>query len=413
MFQPVREGCQADQGGYLMGSATSAAPKRAGDKWVVLFMLLITGVLLALIIFLGWQRLIQPYTTNFATAISTMITVLAALVAYHIGVQWYKEAFEAQEEDRPQSYRWLLSYPAFFFISALGVINVAFYYLEGTAVLRQNMDEAEQAFTGLNTAAQAELRDTGHQIKIDRVHQLLDTLTNEIDNPNGAGHCGVGPVARDTIAKIHTILPAFQEFSGSRASLVDCGRAPALAQRYREEADQLLQSDPDFDRVGGPERQRFTAKLAADHSNAHAQFDHARHLLDTSALLQRGDAYGAAKTSLETVSISYADDRLQFDKLAGQSHDTLPLTLDLRASRDLGSFVTILSSLFRRATFFSTWFYIFLAIALDFAVLALVKNVQSEFAPAGRRSRWQDGNTPRRIQTEKGGGPRFLWVNPD
>ncbi len=386
-------------------------------------MLVIACVLVGLIIFLGWDRLIEPFSAAWALPLAAMITLLAGLIARHIGLRWHRDNADAQAEGRPPGYRWLLSYPAFFLISALGVINVAFYYLEGPTVLKQNIDEAEQTVTALNTMAHIELRNVGHEEKVDRVNQLVAALVLEIENPTGI--CGVGSAARKTIADIQTFLPLFKEIrvrgtarGGKRArrfaSIPDCHSQDlvALANAYRAEADSQLASDPDFARTGGPQRDHFLSTLGTDTSAASDRFKAARQALDASTPTQRNDAYATAKDALEGAADSYANDRQIFDRLAGHAHPSLPTTLDLSPAHDLGSLTTILHSLLRRFWVFTTWIYILIAIALDFAILALMKSAHAEFARRGGRA-WRERDPGTRVTAERGSGPRFLWVNPD
>jgi hypothetical protein len=402
-----------------MAALSRKSSARAGDRWTILSMLAIVGFLLGLIIFVGWERLIVPFSAETAVPLALLITALAALVARHIGVRWQRETEEAEAENRRPDYRWLSVYPAFFLISALGVINVAFYYLEGPAVLKQNIDEASQSFAVLASTAQADLRNVPHEEKIDRVHQRIAALTQEIESPNG--YCGVGPKAHEIIEDIRKDLPAFHEYFGSSTTLhKQPGKRPdtaqncrsqrlaALADAYRDQADQQLASDPDFARDNGPARERFLRKLGTDLAGGAALFKGARDALDNSDFTRRGEAYGTAKTALETAAASYADDRQMLDRLSRRAHD-LPAALDLSPSRDLGSFTTILHSLLRRAGVFTTWIYILFAVAMDFIVLALVKSVHAAFAQQPRSvSERRDS-----VSAEAGGGPRFLWINPD
>lgn len=384
------------------------------ERWVSAATLAIAGTLLAVIVFYGWMRLLPDWS---AAPLAFALTLLGALLAYQIGVDWHRAAVRASAEGRRwPGWTWLRFYLVLLLISALGVINTAFYYNEGPIVLKETLDGADRATVAFTSAAQDELHDRAHDEKIARVRSLLTSLATEIGYHGGSARlCGVGPYARATIAEIHKLLPAFVKHSGVRAGKA-CGSAQAITDSYKADAERLLAEDPSYTGARGPEREAFVNRLQSEAANFGGQFEAARKTLDAANLASKPDAYVAAMGTLESAATWYAGKRVQFDRIAGHPHPAIPASLDLSAARDLGSLMTIVRSLFRRSGIGTTYLYILLAIFADFFVLYLIKNVVSESGLFSRKrpSLWS-GYDARQgtIRTESGNGPRFLWVNPE
>lgn len=391
-----------------MASALDGTPGRGVDKWIWAAALLFAALLLIAVVFGGWERLFEQFGQVAAMLVATLITLLGAAFAYLVGTAWYTENRNARAVNRKPRLSWLALYPFLLLISAAGVINVAFYYLEGPFVMKQSLDEAESAVTGLSSIADSELRNVAFEEKIQQVRSRVSVLATEINHPAGKGHCGVGPYARKVIGEIRALLPAFTEISGARAS-TDCLKAATIARSYRDQAETLLAQDPDYVRSGGAERQRLRDKLTDGAAGIVDRFKQARFAIDSASIVRRPAAYGTAQSALEDAAVWYSDNRQALDQLTRKRHDALPATIDLEPVRELGSLTTILPSLLRRILFLRTWIYVLIAIAADILILYLIRKVQEEFGLARRRSRRGPDNWGLIVD---GTEPRFLWVNP-
>lgn len=387
----------------------SAAARRDHDRYLsILGLLVLVAALFVAIVGVGWYWLLNPVVpaSPLAGLAAVLITTIALLCARFIGQQKAAEDTEPDGDGGRRPRTWWSLYPFLFLISAMGTINLAFYNFEGTDVLQQNTDTARIELSRLSTTAHQLLLNKDFETKKSQVNGLLDKLSGEILNPNGRSSCGVGPVAKTVIGQITSILPDFAESSWGD-NIHKCGSAALhdLDQDYRRRAMVMLNQDPAFVSARGPEKANYLANLDRDLGAAEEGLKQAEAGLASRNGTHHAVAYLAAQHALETADDRYSVYRSQLEQLAGAPVADLPPSLDIGASRSLGSITSILSTLMSRLGRWTTYFYFLIALALDLALIFLFA-AQAEGASSRKRTIIVTG------QARPGRDPEFLWVNP-
>lgn len=364
---------------------TTAAAQAYG---AVLPLLILVMILFALVVGYGWLRLLasamDPLIAGFVAA---LITVIALLLARMVG-----KAVITGRSDPSYMAKLLFLYPILFIISALGTINAAFYNFEGSSVLRQVIDDAEKNLTALDEAAKTALRDEGPQAEAaTAIARLLVQLESEIKNPL---NCGSGPNARRLIARIHAILPEFEELS-RRPGMRGCDAATldAIYDTYARNATRMLGIDPERQA-----RIALTGEIADPIANARKGLAQAK--IDLATGHGFGNGYGDAQLAIERAGTIYSDGLQKLRQARPDAAKPLAEDINVAPARDLGSITAMPGTLANRLDYWTTWVYFIIALALDFFLIFLFVEGLRGAAPP-----------PVIIDKPRSSDPQFLWVN--
>jgi hypothetical protein len=278
---------------------------------------------------------------------------VAVLIAYWLGMQ----------ENGIRKY-----FPVFVFllaISALGVFNSFMLNFEGRYIFTDAIEESQSDFQKLEGLIDAELKEEGLAVRLARIDGLRSALISEINNPM---NCGQGPEARRLIAELQRELPGFQPLSSAG---IDCSRNEEVIADYNSKISSLIE------RAAWNEPELVAASAAAKAARA-----------------ELGELYGTASNSFGNALLGNIKPRLQalddeyrriYQNLAGRgavNKDT-PNSLPLLAVQTLGEPSQFLNLILARIWQVSTWFYIALAIGLDWFMTYLWGTVRASRSRRG------------------------------
>lgn len=354
----------------------------------VITLLVLVVILFGVVVGYGWMRLLATeLDPTIAGILSALITVIAVLLAQQVA-----RAILARREGSGSLGRVGFLYAILFIISALGTINAAFYNFEGSSVLQQVIDDAEQKLAALGSAAERALHDPQQEARAAAVERLLIQLDGEIKSPTG--NCGVGPESLAIIARITALLPEFRAFSRRPGSQPRCDSAALdeVSRRYSDTALRMLNIDPE-------ERSRLQQRTEISSAIAQAN----RELVAAERGLAQGGGFGAgykpAQLALESAATTYSSAR---EKLAAAVPDAVaPLdeAIDVSRARYLGSITSMPGTLAARLNYWTTWAYLAIAILLDFFLVFLFVEGLAASSPIPV------------VLPPPPRDPAFLWVN--
>jgi hypothetical protein len=362
--------------------------RKPSSSTSTIILLVLVIILFGVVVGYGWMRLLATeIDPTIAGVLSALITIIAVLLA-----QLVARAILARREGSGGLGRIIFLYAILFTISALGTINAAFYNFEGSSVLQQVIDNAEQKLAAMASAAEGALHDPRQEARAAEVERLLIQLDGEIKSPTG--NCGVGPESRAIIARITALLPEFREFSRRPGSQPACDSAALdqLSRRYSDTALRMLNIDPE-ERIRLQRRTQITSAIAQAN----------RELLSAERGLAQGGGFGAgykpAQLALENAATTYSSARENLAGAAPQAVAPLSDSIDVSRARYLGSITSMPGTLVERYNYWTTWAYLVIAIFLDFFLVFLFAEGLAASNP-----------TPV-VLPPPSRDPAFLWVN--
>lgn len=362
----------------------------------------IVAVIVFAAVFVGWWLIFKPVVP--VPAIAVAFGLALALIALLLARLLAERFAEAKAPGAPpiRGY-YFLAYFFLFVVSAMGTVNAAFVLWEGSSVVRQDMGEVRSAYTALDVFARRNLVSAAQNKKRADLEALLTNLHEEINNPNGGNYCGVGEAAAAIIVRIRQIVPQMPIIRGTGAIRpCDAAKAERVYQSYAVSARRTLESDPAFLSFNGPEKAGFLELLARHVDAMRSSFE------DLEGRLGDPTAFARAEVQrpLASAAGNYADDYKRTAGLTSPIDDTIPASVDVSQSQELGSFAAFFEILASRLGDIKTWVYLLIAVLLD---LALVYFLTQAFVRY-RYSKKTEAPDPYR---KSGPHPKFLWVNPD
>ncbi len=368
---------------------------------------LLVVIVFCTVVGVGWWFLVSPQYSQFigskpgrhAASVGTafLIMLIAAYCARVIS-QYRADAFRRNEKRT-----WYMGWKPYILlavISALGTLNSAFVFFESRAILRQDIAVVRDNYGLLWAAAHKVLPSQPYAEKTAKMESLLKRLHEEIVNPNGGNFCGVGPSARSIITDMSAILPNYPVINGTGPIRpCDIGKAERVYQSYADNAHQMIKADDAYLRDNGPNKASFLEKLDQNFNRAIAQLgalEASSSGIGPSATVDQSPLY-AARTSFNT-------DRRTYLSLSGDDPTSIT-SIDTLQSDEVSSYASTLSLLAKRAGQVTTWFYVAIALALDFAVIYLLTelNLQQPKRQAVIGVVAED----KPFESD----PQFLWVN--
>lgn len=376
-----------------MGALIGSKGVATAITWLVL-------LLFIALVSTGWWYLLLPSIRiwQVVALVSLALTFLAALAARQIG-QYRADAFE-REERRPWYFGWK-PYLFLAIISALGTLNAAFVLFESRAILRDDIQQVRSAYTSLRDQAHRDLQPRAYAEKQVQLEGLLRSLHEEIVNPN-PGYCGVGPSARVIIADIARLIPGYRVLNGS-VPIRPCIRSEAeqMYQSYAAMGHEMIRGDDAFLRINGPAKLAFLDLIDTHFTSASRDLD----ALETS-VSGVGTTDFVDKRPLYEAKSNYNADRSTFFSLRGGAVPEIREIARLQ-SDEVNSYASTLRLFWERLFNLRTLFYLLLAIALDFALIYLLTQLNIRHGRKRRPSAEADADMMR-FQTD----PKFLWTNP-
>jgi uncharacterized membrane protein YozB (DUF420 family) len=386
--------CTPGVGGIFMQSWTRSATLLA--LWIF-----VISVIVFAAVFVGWWLIFKPVVPHPAIAIAFafVLAVIALLLARLLA----EKLAEARAPGAPPL-RWYyyLAYFCLFIVSAMGTINAAFVVWEGSSIVRQDMGEVRSAYTALDVFARRDLVSAGYNKKKADLEALLANLHEEINNPNGGNYCGVGEAAGAIITQIREIVPQMPIIRGTGAIRpCDPAKAERVYQSYAVSARATLERDQNFLAFHGPEKAEFLEKLATHIQAMRSSFEEMEGLLGDPTAFARAEV----QRPLATAAANYNDDYKQAAGLAPRINSTIPVSVDVSQSQELGSFAAFFEILMSRLGDIKTWVYLLIAVLLDFGLVYFLLQAFRRYRYSGK----MEAPDPFRIP---GSHPKFLWVNP-
>ncbi len=362
---------------------------------------LVLTIFCASILF-GWWYLLAPTVGQkyVSAAIAFVLTAIAAVCARQIG-QYRAEAI-INEEHRPWYYGWK-PYVFLAVISALGTLNAAFILFESRAILRHDIADVRGAFNHLRDTAHDKLPSPEHEKKAAKVEALLKSLHEEIVSPVGGNYCGVGIAARSIIREIAQLLPTVHDINGAGPIRpCDIPRAELLYASYAKMAHESLDKDQAFVAENGPTRAAFLRTL----DTHYAAMDSALGQLEVAAA-GVGTTDQLDKNALLSARTTYNADRATFLTLDPRPYPDIKEIGTLQ-SEDVNSYAATIELFYKRLFYPSTWFYLALALMIDFVVIYLITQLNVRYGKRRKRGTKAPDPAAARFTTD----PKFLWLNP-
>ena len=335
----------------------------SGDK-PALIALIGISIVFAFIIGRGWKTLFSPYGAPTAWVAAILIVFIA------LSLCW---AIASERVHHPHAKGVILAY--FFFLvnlSALGTINTMFLQFQGSSVVRSEIDKAIVATTKLKSEGAA-LIDTKEYDEYDRRLALLTSdLRREIQNPV---NCGQGPRASQIIEQIKQMVPGFQPLSlgNNCQNFNDKDKVDQVIETYRKKIDE-----------GKRLSQVYVSKksdiIAKENIEAGASDILSRLTKIPKEINSDSDLY-AARSEFEAVAQTYLGLRQEVSSRAKGRDKDIPQFLDISSITSLGNIGQVIPFVISRLNDIATYIYVFLAIVLDFAVIAAFVRV---IKPVGR-----------------------------
>ena len=353
---------------------------------------------------LGWWHLLLPTVGNkwVVAAVTATLTLLAALSARQIGQ--YRADAKKEEQRRPWHFGWR-PYTFLAVISALGTLNAAFVLFESRSILRQDIATVRDAYNTLRDSAHQTLPVKPHLEKVARVEALLKDLHEEIVNPNRGNYCGVGDAARAIIAKIALLIPGYTEMNGSgviRPCGVNDARAELVYQSYARKAREMLVEDQEYVRANGPGRTRLLATIDLHHDDAQVALDQ----LEISAT-GIGSTDGLNLEALYVARSHYNADRKSYFSLIDREVPGIPAISVLQTDR-VNSYASTVDLFVKRMTHHTTWFYLVIALSIDFVLIYLLTEFNVRFGGRRQSDDSEVSQEEARFETD----PKFIWYQP-
>lgn len=371
-----------------------------GSKRIATALTWLVLMLFVALLATGWWYLLLPSIGIWpAVALITFgLSLLAVLAARQIG----QLRAEGILGDTPT--RWYNGWKPYLFlavISALGTLNAAFVLFESRAILRDDIQNVRSSYGRLRDQAHRDLPPPGYSEKVARVNGLLKNLHEEIVNPN-PDYCGVGASARAIITDLSRLIPGYRLINGSvPIRPCDRNRAETMFKSYADMAGEMVKGDGDFLKMNGPAKLSFLDALDIRVASAAKELNGlevAASGLGTTDFLNKRALYDAKN--------NYNSDRSTFFSLKGSAVEQLPEISRLQ-SDDVSSYASTLRLFWDRLFTWRTLFYLLLAVALDFALIYLITQLNVRFGKK-RKVRRVAGADTFRFQTD----PKFLWTNP-
>jgi hypothetical protein len=350
----------------------------------------------------GWWYLLAPTLGQkaFAGLIAAVLTVIAAFSARQIGQ--YRASAIVNEEER----RWYSGWRPYTFlaiISALGTLNAAFVLFESRAILRHDISTVRDEYSMLRDVAHQQLQLGGYPEKLAQIDSLLKNLHEEIVNPNGSKYCGVGRSALAIIGDITKIIPDYRQLNGSGPiNPCDTARAEKVYESYAKMAHEMIKSDGSFLHANGPAKLSFLASL----DSHYAQMDKDLAALEVAAS-GVGPADALDKSGLYRARDNYNSDRRTDISLSGDAI-LVPNEISSLQSDEVNSYASTIKLFSKRVTQPTTWFYLVLALAMDFAVIYLLTQLNVRFGRTKTQASDKFGPQELRFVTD----PQYIWTNP-
>lgn len=343
----------------------------------------------------GWHRLLSESVGNLeflAWTAGIMIAFIASVLAWAVADS--RESARVKAAGQPYQNRiWWAYFFVLFLLSALGTMNMAFYYGEGRIVLAESIDKATNCLNRFDVEAKLALATPRYDEKVAQIDKLRIKLETELEHIQ---NCGQGEHARNILAEIRTALPGF-EVPSMRTGTAGCKDVGALITLYKEIIGRQLKTTKEYgdDRVD--EKQRIAKELRDQLDKDSAQ------LREAKAKLAVG-TFDKAKEAVETAFGTIGKYSLYIENMRGGTtkFSSLNCAVDLDVIR-VGTISQIIPLLLGRLDRVSTYVYILIAIMADVILIACFTAVMRGNAGAGPNPGVGRPKTK----------PCFLWVNED
>jgi len=353
-------------------------------------------------ILFGWWYLLAPTVGEkyISALIAFLLTGIAAICARQIG-QYRADAI-INEEQRPWHHGWK-PYLFLAVISALGTLNAAFILFESRAILRHDIADVRGAFNRLRDTAHDKLPSPEHAKKAAQVEALLKSLHEEVVNPVGGNYCGVGVAARGIIRDIVQLLPTVHDIHGA-GPIRPCDnvRAEQLYASYAKMAHESLDNDRAFVAENGPNRAAFLRTLDGHYDAMNSALGQ----LEINAA-GVGTTDQLNKNALLSARTDYNADRATFLTLDPRPYPDIREIGTLQ-SEDVNSYAATIELFYKRLFYPSTWFYLLIALMIDFVVIYLITQLNVRYGKRRKRGSGTIDVATARFATD----PKFLWLNP-
>jgi hypothetical protein len=369
----------------------------------------------------GWFRLLLPTVGDWLTSLS-WVSIISAILAG--GLAFFAPflarmigALRSVAGLQKASFSWVVYFIPLFAISALGTLNTMFYFGESRIILLETVDQAHDALEKLASRSKTVLVTPAFTAKQDQAYGLLQSVFDEINNPN---NCGEGPVARANMAQLQKLLPDFKALS---AGARDCSKSAEISKLYKNQVDKLLAATSEYQTEKVAQTRVLSEKINNTVTQQQALLQKAKSGLDISALTggtsnaadRRSASTAGEKTtaapndnkslggraaieaSIESAATAMRSLKADLSAFKGPtSVADLPDTKELQTIRGLGSLSQVIPSLLARLDRASTYYYILAAVLMDLILIAFYTRAFNEQA----QRRIQKQQTDERLKVE-------------
>jgi hypothetical protein len=362
-------------------------------------------VFFPLVLFLYLFIVISGYSIGLTKSLPGIDSRISLSIAILIGLLiWIMAVFIARlhgfsASDRTAKFIKVGLFLLLLLVSALGIINAAFFYFEGSTILRQAVERSETRASELQSRSNDQLPPREFIAIKDKIMSLVAELQSEVENAgalgNGAQLCGVGSKARSAIDQIRTYLPNYAILAGSESGTLNCRDREAVqkvSQLYKRNAEIMLTNIPLYSELRVGERQQLQDSINSAAEGLKPRFTQLRRDIASLSIVPHEESPAVQRIlgELESIESQYSNFVRQLTNILKLPPRTVPETLELDSARKIGSFISTLDVIFdrisKRQASLATALYVLIPILFDLMLIAIIYVVLTRVRKPGPAS---------------------------
>jgi hypothetical protein len=343
------------------------------------------------ILIVGWHRLLLvgiAFNNDYVSwTLAGVVTLVAVIMARSVASERIRIAEDKATGKLSRDFTWLAYFVILFSLSAMGTLNTFLYYGEGSVIIGEAIETTLDCLSELQAIGTRVTKYPAYESLRVKVNEAFGSWSREASNDRNYGE---GPVAKQLMANLTSILPGLHPLSGA-CYKPDC--VNRVIKRTEEGVNQAIVSTNEYRDGRILERELLKINLIKG-------IDGSIESLGKLKLSPEGSQnINSARQSLESAWTIY-------DKLSGQikSFEPMknsPICFEKRSQvRYLGALSQIFPMLIERRNKISTYIFLFAAMILDLIMIAsFIRALGSTSKVVGSSA-------------AQAGMPKFLWVDP-